>query len=349
MVTNFIKKHEWLGIMPKRPTHRFIATYKGHIAGVIVMATPNSFSYLLGKEHKHLEKLISRGACISWSPKNLASALIMFSIHFMVKNTSFRVFTAYSDVEAKELGTIYQACNFTYLGQSYGAKLEYLDPLDKSQKWFSDRQFRKSSQIKRYTKDLNIYWDPSWSNQDKIFWDKIPSSVKNSIKLKQQEHKDRCYRRELLPKHKYAYILGQNKSETKYLKKLFKTNNPKLLNLKYPKIRGPKNYTARNFIQNERINLTQNSKDFRPRPQETNEGPFMTVKEVATMLNVSLWTVYNIIKYDPTFPYTNIGFKKKLVIEREKLNSWMEKRSQKLFFDNNQVLTGKQLLNFKEL
>ena len=117
-IKDFIKRHEWLGNMPTRPTHRFIATYKGLLAGAIVMSTPNSFSNLLGPQNRDLEKLISRGACISWSPKNLASALIMYAVRYMVKNTDFRFFTAYSDVEARELGTIYQACNFTYLGQN---------------------------------------------------------------------------------------------------------------------------------------------------------------------------------------------------------------------------------------
>ena len=115
IIKAFIIRHEWLGKMPHRPTHRFIATYKGIIAGVIVMATPNAFSNLLGKENRDKEKLISRGACISWSPKNLGSALVMFSIRWMVKNTPYRFFTAYSDTKARELGTIYQACNFTYL------------------------------------------------------------------------------------------------------------------------------------------------------------------------------------------------------------------------------------------
>ena len=113
-IRDFIKKHEWLGKLPNRPTHRFTARLKegSILAGVIIMAVPNTFSHLLGKENSNLEKLISRGACISWSPKNLGSWLIMKSVKWMVQNTEFRYFTAYSDPEAKELGTIYQACNF---------------------------------------------------------------------------------------------------------------------------------------------------------------------------------------------------------------------------------------------
>ena len=34
----FIKRHEWLGKMPLRPTQRFTMRYKGILAGVVVMA-----------------------------------------------------------------------------------------------------------------------------------------------------------------------------------------------------------------------------------------------------------------------------------------------------------------------
>ena len=111
-IKQFIVRHEWLAKMPMSITHRFTARWKGVLVGVIVMATPNAFSNLLGVEYKNNEKLIARGACISWSPTNTASWLLMQSIKWMVKNTDFRIFTAYSDPEARELGTIYQACNF---------------------------------------------------------------------------------------------------------------------------------------------------------------------------------------------------------------------------------------------
>jgi hypothetical protein len=124
----FIKRHEWLGTMPLHPTHRFIAEHNGHLAGVIIMGMPSAFSKLLGEDTKNLERLISRGACVSWSPKNTASALLMYSISWMVENTPFRLFTAYADPEAKELGTIYQACNFSYLGQNSGTQRMYFDP-----------------------------------------------------------------------------------------------------------------------------------------------------------------------------------------------------------------------------
>jgi len=91
-VKNFIHRNEWLGRMSLYPTHFFTARYKGILAGVVIMDMPSAFSKMLGDNTKKLERLISRGACISWSPKNLASSLISFAINWMVKNTPFRDF-----------------------------------------------------------------------------------------------------------------------------------------------------------------------------------------------------------------------------------------------------------------
>ncbi len=238
----FIKRHEWLGKLPNRPTHRFTARLKknGVLAGTIIMAVPNAFSGLLGKENRDKEKLISRGACISWGPKNLGSWLVMSSIRWMVENTEFRYFTAYSDPEAKELGTIYQACNFIYLGQTSGTMLQYLDPANPKKGWFSDREFRKKSKYARYAQEIGISKDvwKGWMKKYSPNWDIIPPEIKIKIKAQEQKYRDSCDSRPVPPKHKYCYILGSSKKETKQLHELFKINNPKKLGLSYPKERG---------------------------------------------------------------------------------------------------------------
>ena len=241
-IKEFIERHEWLGKLPARPTHRFIARLKknGTIAGAIVMATPNSFSHILGKENRDKEKLISRGACISWAPKNLGSWLIMKSIKWMVKNTEFRMFSAYSDPEAKELGTIYQACNFIYLGQKSGTAKQYFDPNRPELGWFSDRDFRKKSKYRRYAERIGISYD-TWKGYMKKYspnWDIIPEEIKLRIKEEEKKYRESCLSRDMKPKHKYVYILGRTKKETKKLKKLFDTLNPKMVGLSYPTLRG---------------------------------------------------------------------------------------------------------------
>ena len=241
-IKQFIEKHEWLGKLPARPTHRFVARLKknGIMAGAIVMATPNAFSFILGKQNRDKEKLISRGACISWAPKNLASWLITKSIKWMVKNTEFRAFSAYSDPEAKELGTIYQACNFIYLGQRSGTAKQYFDTDRPELGWFSDRDFRKKSKYVVYAKNIGIEKE-DWKKYMKKYspnWEIIPEDIKTKIKEEEKKYRERCVCREMKQKHKYIYILGRSKKETKELKKLFDKFNPSMIDLEYPNDRG---------------------------------------------------------------------------------------------------------------
>lgn len=220
-IKEFIERHEWLGKISIYPTHFFTARYKGILAGVIIMDMPNAFSKILGEKTKKLERLISRGACISWSPKNLASSLIMFSIKWMVKNSNYRVFTAYSDPEAKELGTIYQACNFYYMGQNSGAGKQY--KID-SGKWVSDRYFRSRSVYKKLAVNSGIEWDATWVEKEKLHWNLMPPEIVAQIRQLSKDYQKRCVSREIPKKHKYVYILGIDKIETRRLRKEFEDN-----------------------------------------------------------------------------------------------------------------------------
>jgi len=227
-IEEFILNHEWLGSMPQRYTHIFTLYYKGILSGVIVMSTPNSFSKLLGEETHKIEKLISRGACISWSPKGLASHFIMKSINWMVKNTEFRVFGAYSDPDAKELGTIYQSANFIYLGQKSGGKIKLYDKNNPQKGYFSDREIRKIGAYKRYARQLGFEWDSSWSGKKgKIFWDKMPEGIEEALRQAYKDYQSQCEVIKMKPKHKYIYIKGKNKRETKELLNKYLLHNPK--------------------------------------------------------------------------------------------------------------------------
>ena len=76
--TAFIRRHEWLGDIASNTTHYFGAYYKNILAGVVTMGNPVAYSNIMGKDTKEIERLISRGACISWSPKCLGSSFVMW-------------------------------------------------------------------------------------------------------------------------------------------------------------------------------------------------------------------------------------------------------------------------------
>ena len=232
ILQKFIERHEWLGNISQYTTNWFACHHKGMLAGVILFNMPNAFSKMLGEDTKNLERLISRGACISWSPKNLASNFLMFCIRSMVATTKYRLFTAYSDPTARELGTIYQACNFYYLGQSSGTATRYINPY--TGKVVSDRFFRQRTAYKKYAKELGISWEKNWTHPTGMDWKNIPDEVEKKLRDFSKTKQQGAEKIVMPSKHKYALVMGRSKSETKSLRKLFETRNKTFA---YPKER----------------------------------------------------------------------------------------------------------------
>jgi hypothetical protein len=229
----FIERHEWLGNLSQYTTHWFVCYHKDIIAGVILFNMPNAFSKTLGENTKELERLISRGACISWSPKNLASSFLMWCVKWMVDNTRYRLFTAYSDPTAKELGTIYQACNFYYMGQTAGTTHRYINPY--TGKIVSDRYFRQKTAYKKFAIELGIKWEKNWNHNTGMNWFNISDDIEKQLR-DYSKYKQSVSEKIIMPsKHKYAYVLGANKNETKKLRKIYEERN-KIY--PYPKERG---------------------------------------------------------------------------------------------------------------
>lgn len=222
--TEFIRKYEWLGTIGSYPTHWFGAFYKGILGGVVIMGMPNAFSKLLGEDTKNLERLIARGASASWCPMNLGSKFLMWCIKWMVNNTQYRLFTCYSDPQAKEKGSIYQALNFYYLGRKSGTTIRCINPYNKN-KIVTDRAFRARSFYKHYAKDLGIKWEKNWNNDQKILWENIPSDIEKQLREYSKKMYNEAEKIEFPNKHKYAFVLGRNKAETKMLRKKFLENN----------------------------------------------------------------------------------------------------------------------------
>lgn len=55
----------------------------------------------------------------------------------------------------------------------------------------------------------------------------------------------------------------------------------------------------------------------------------ISVKELAARYGVSKSTLYELIQSDPTFPYKNVGVKKRLVIDAAEFESWLTARTQR--------------------
>ena len=63
-----------------------------------------------------------RGACVHWAHPHSASYLINRSCKLLAKEGK-NIFIAYSDVDAGEIGTVYQASNWFYCGMTSGGRL----------------------------------------------------------------------------------------------------------------------------------------------------------------------------------------------------------------------------------
>lgn len=202
---NFIKKYEWLESIGFGVRYVFTARYKGILGGVIMMAEPNSYQF-----DRKLEALIQRGACAGWTPKNLGSKLVMFSCKWMVQNTTKRIFTAYSDPEAGEIGTIYQACNFDYLGNKFGSSEMYI----LNGKKVTDRHFTRTSSMKKWAKNLDIIWKDSWCKPNG-FQDikNIPKEIRKQLNEYAKYEMNKYKKVKVKRKGKYVLLLRQNKRE----------------------------------------------------------------------------------------------------------------------------------------
>jgi len=152
----------------------------------------------------------------------------------MAHHTQFRLFIGYSDPEAKEVGRVYQACNFMFLGHDYGTTVLYCDP-ERPDEWFTDRHVRHRTAYQKYAAEAGIPWKDEWVEGHRLVWERIPPGFAAILKRKEEEYKSRCIERTAAPKGKYAYIEARTKQETIRLRRLFAELNPDLVNLPYPK------------------------------------------------------------------------------------------------------------------
>lgn len=87
----------------------------GRIGVKPLCGTPDEREYFLEKT-----AYLTRGACVPHAPKNSASFLIRKSCFLARQDFGWQIFMAYSDHDAGEIGTVYQAANWHYLGTGLG-------------------------------------------------------------------------------------------------------------------------------------------------------------------------------------------------------------------------------------
>ena len=111
-----IEKYEWLGCMPAMVKYCYGIYFEGNLGGCVVYSTDYSENLGSWDKYDYSGKLIllSRGACVHWAHPHSASKLITTSMKMLPDK--YKIVTSTVDELAGEIGTIYQACNFSYIG-----------------------------------------------------------------------------------------------------------------------------------------------------------------------------------------------------------------------------------------
>jgi len=177
-----IEEHEWIGTMPLPKSCRFMfgVYFENILGGVTVFVEPSTRQFNAMNPRQVVQ--LNRGACVWWTPTNTASWLITKSCDYM-KDEGIKAVIAYCTPEAGEIGTIYQACNFLYVGETIKSKAYFLDN----------------------------HWVSARTMGDKTKWakDKHPMWVKAFQDIPVRDQK---------PKHRYIKLIGNKNENRKFFK-----------------------------------------------------------------------------------------------------------------------------------
>lgn len=105
-----ILRHEWLKSMPTFPKAAYaLETPSGELAGVVVFGLGHGTNSrgICGPEWRDRVICLERGACVHWAHPHAASFLISRAVKMAARDHGWRVFHAYADPQAHELGVVY--------------------------------------------------------------------------------------------------------------------------------------------------------------------------------------------------------------------------------------------------
>jgi hypothetical protein len=156
-----IHRFEWLGNMGTTD-YSFGLYFGPHLAGVSCFgrtAGTKTAASVCGEKYAHLVKTLCRGACVHWAHPHSASFLIPRACRLMAEK-GFHIFIAYSDAEAGEIGTVYQATNWLYCGTTTASSSSFIwagKKVAKDATWgtFKDGALRDERNIQHLTRIRN--------------------------------------------------------------------------------------------------------------------------------------------------------------------------------------------------
>jgi hypothetical protein len=116
-----ILKYEWLRTMASGTKVCYGLKLNGELLGAAcfsIMGGP--IRNICGPKYKPKAVCLARGACVPHAPKNAGSFQTRWACKQAFEDFGWQIFFAYSDSDAGEVGTIYQACGWHYVGEGPG-------------------------------------------------------------------------------------------------------------------------------------------------------------------------------------------------------------------------------------
>jgi hypothetical protein len=112
-----IDRYEWMGRMPAIVIQCFGIYFDGVLGGAVVFSPEYGENLGIWDRYGYTDRivLLSRGACAHWAHPHAGSKLVRGAIRLL--DPRYEVVTALVDEKAGEVGTIYQACGFVYVGR----------------------------------------------------------------------------------------------------------------------------------------------------------------------------------------------------------------------------------------
>ncbi len=169
LAEQIILKYEWLGTMSSTKWHYGIF-FGDYCAGVTCIGQGATMAGTAHHQQFNIQKnellTLARGACVHWAPKGSNSKLVSWTCKLLAKDNVGKLIWATSDTDAGEIGTIYQACGWTYIGTTNrGKEAEIVSPRGRV---FNNRMI--SSWAKKrgvtYSKMRGLLLDGGWVFQE---------------------------------------------------------------------------------------------------------------------------------------------------------------------------------------
>lgn len=173
-----ILKYEWLGRMAPTKYHYglfFDPVWDTDCAGVVCIGGQNctgaSYTHKMLCVEQHQLGVFARGACVHWAPPHAGSFLIGRALRQLKQHSPYKVVIAYADPDAGEIGTLYQATNWDYIGLTQGSSFRLKAP---------DRDYSfDSASIIVQAQKRGLRWKEVYEEYLANGWTRIPKSRKH--------------------------------------------------------------------------------------------------------------------------------------------------------------------------